>query len=200
MNISRMKLQDLLDLSYEDDLKNLTKKQFLALEKRLHKAATRRLEVIKKHGMSSEAFTRYVGLEMPKLSTQEDSRQSVQHKVAMLSNFLNAKTSSYSSLKKVYQEQERRIFGENWKEIGFKNEEQRTRFWAAYSEFRHQNPALVLGADTSNKVMQYIAQESFWRTSDFTAEDLDRIAKNILGIGGVDYRARTGREIPEFDL
>ena len=200
MNISKMKLQDLLDLSYEDDLNKLTKKQFLTMEKRLHKVVSRRLEVIQKHGMSSEAFTRYVGLEIPKLSTQADSRQSIQHKVAMLSNFLNAKTSSYSSLKKVYQEQERRIFGENWKKIGFKNEEQRTRFWTAYTEFKHQNPALMQGVDTSNKVLQYLGQLSFWRSREFNANDLDEIVTKMLGIGGVDYRARTGRDIPEFDI
>lgn len=197
MNISKMKLQDLLELTYEDDLSRLNKKQFLTLEKRLHKAAERRLGVIKSHGMTSQAFIRYVGFEMPKLSAPTDTRQSIQHKVAMLSNFLTAKSSTYTGLKKIYKEQEKRIFGNKH---GFDNEEQRTRFWSAYTEFKNQNPALIQGIDTSNKVLQYLGQLSFWRSREFNASDLDEIVTRVLGIGGVDYRARTGREIPEFDI
>lgn len=200
MNISKMKLQELLDLSYDDVLNKFTTKQFLTMEKRLHKVVEQRLKTIEKHGMTSEAFTRYVGLEIPKLSTKADSRQAIQHKVAMLSNFLNAKSSSYTELKKIYQEQEKRIFGDDWKKNGFQNEEQRTRFWSAYTEFKNQNPALMQGADTSNKVLQYLGQLSFWRSREFNASDLDEIVTRMLGIGGVDYRARAGREIPEFDF
>ena len=70
--------------------------------------------------------------------------------------------------------EERRIFKSK---VGFFedenfNEDMRIRFWSAYQEFMNQNPRFLYDSD---KVQQFLGRSSFWRTRDFTADDLDEL-------------------------
>lgn len=191
MQISKMKLADLVDLNNEEIL-SLNKKQRIAVERRLNKAAERRMKVIQSHGLESYAFNRYIGDSLPPVSSPADSTQSVHHKISVLQHFLTSKTSSYKGIKKVFKEEEIRIFGATQK--GFKNDDERKRFWSAYMEFERQNPALMYANGASTRLQQFLGRETFWREDGFTAEDLSRLAQNMTNTGEVDIRARAGRE------
>lgn len=191
MRLSKMKLADLISLNPEEMAK-LTRKQYFYLEKKLQSAVKRRLNVINKHGMTSHAFERYLGGEIPELSVQTATRQSLQHKTVKMQEFLKAKTSSYTGLKKIQKEEEKRIFGSN---DGFNTEDERRRFWSAYMEFKNQNPALMYGQGASTRLQQFLGRETFWRSRGYTADDLNNLVNSMLSTGGVDIRARAGREV-----
>lgn len=193
MQISKMKLNDLVNLNPED-MAHLTKRQYITLESRLRKAAERRLEVIDRHGATSYAAEKYFGGELPKPPTSRSSRQAIQHIAVSLQEFLKAKSSSYSGIKKIWREEEKRIFGRRG---GFKTEEARTRFWSTYMEFQTQNPALMYGQGASTRLQQFLGKETFWREKNFSADDINKLAEKMLNTGGVDIRARAGRE---FDI
>lgn len=190
MQISKMKLSELVNLE-ADEVRSLNKKQRITLEKRLHKAAERRMKVIKEHGMESAAFKHYVGSEFPSIAKPTDTAQSIHHKIAVFQNFLQSKTSSYSGIKKLWKEEEVRIFGKGIK--GFSSDDERKRFWAAYMEFELQNPSIMYPNGASTRLQQFLGRETFWRENGFTAEDLSRLANKMLNTGEVDIRARTGR-------
>ena len=173
---------------------HLTKKQYRALEKRLIKAAERRVKTIEKYGYRSYALDQYFGGELPSISPAKSSRQSLQHKTVALQEFLKAKSSSYTGIKKIWKEEEKRIFGNRG---GFSSEEERERFWKAFMEFKHQNPALMYGKGASTRLQQYLGRETFWREREFSAEDLNNLVNKMLNGGGVDIRGRAGRE---FDV
>ena len=186
-SLSKAPLKDLLSLSAED-IGRLTKAQSITLEKRYMKAAKGRLKSIEKQNLTSYAAEAYLGAEIPKASTKGSSIYSVKHKVTILKEFLNAKSSTVKGIKDIYRSEERRIFG-NGK--GFQNEDERKRFWQAYMEFMHQNPRFY---DQSARVQQFLGRESFWREKSFTAEDLTRIVNNLDSdiTRGVDIRADVG--------
>ena len=185
--IAKAPLKDLLSLSAAD-IGKLTKAQSLILEKRYMKAAAGRLKTIEKQKLTSYAAEAYLGAEIPKASTRASTIYSVKHKVTILKEFLNAKSSTAKGIKEIYKSEERRIFGH---EKGFKSEDERKRFWQAYMEFMHQNPRFY---DQSARVQQFLGRESFWREKSFTAEDLSRIVNNLDSniTGGVDIRADVG--------
>ena len=185
--IAKAPLKDLLSLSAAD-IGRLTKAQSLALEKRYMKAAAGRLKTIEKQKLTSYAAEAYLGAEIPKASTKASTIYSVKHKVTILKEFLNAKSSTAKGIKDIYKSEEQRIFGQG---KGFRSEEERKRFWQAYMEFMHQNPRFY---DQSARVQQFLGRESFWREKSFTAEDLSRIVNNMDNdiTGGVDIRADVG--------
>lgn len=193
MQISKMKLEDLVNLN-PDDMAHLSKKQYKTLERRLREAAERRLKVINKRGATSYAAEKYFGGDLPEAPTPTSSRQALQHKAVALQEFLKAKSSSYSGIRKIWKEEEKRIFGKN---NGFKTEEERTRFWNTFMEFQHQNPALMYGQGASTRLQQFLGKETFWRERNFSADDINRLVEKMLNTGGVDIRARAGRE---FDI
>lgn len=188
--IAKAALKDLLSLS-ASDIGRLTKAQTRALEKRYYKAAQQRLDTIYKQGLTSYAAEAYLGAERPELSKRGATIFSLKHKVTILKEFLNAKSSTAKGIKKIYKDEEVRIFGKN--RVGFQSEEERRRFWQAYMEFMHQNPRFY---DQSSRVQQFIGRESFWRDRSFSAEDLNRIVTNMDNdiTGGADIRADAGFE------
>lgn len=192
-SISRAKLSDLVNLNPET-LAKLTKKESRSLEKRLHKEVERRLKVIEKHGLSSYAADKYFGGDVPTLSSATTKRQGIQHNIVSMQTFLSSKSSSYTGIKQIWKDEEKRIFG---KEGGFKSEDERKRFWAAYTEFQHQNPALLYGQGASTRLQQFLGRETFWRQRGFTADDLENLYSKMMNFatGGVDIRARAGRDL-----
>ena len=186
--ISKAPLKDLLSLS-PSDIGKLTKAQTIALEKRYMKAATGRMKTIKKQGLTSYAAEAYLGAEIPKPSTNKSTIYSVKHKVTILKEFLNAKTSTAKGIKAIYKSEETRIFGDG---KGFQSEDERKRFWQAYMEFMHQNPRYY---DQSTRIQQFLGRETFWRKSSFTAGDLTKLLVEIQNDEmGVDIRADAGYE------
>ena len=186
--IAKAPLKDLLSLS-ASDIGKLSKSQTRALEKRYYKAAQSRLDTIYRKGLTSYAAEAYLGAERLELSKQTSTIYSIKHKATILKEFLNSKSSTAQGIKKIYKEEEARIFGRN--NVGFQSEEERKRFWQAYMEFMHQNPRFY---DQSARVQQFIGRESFWRDRSFNADDLNRIVNNMDHMGGVDIRADVGYE------
>ena len=188
--IAKASLKDLLSLS-ASDIGKLTKAQTRALEKRYYKAAQKRLDTIYRQGLTSYAAEAYLGAERPELSKRGATIYAVKHKATILKEFLNSQSSTAKGIKKIYKDEETRIFGKN--KVGFQSEEERRRFWQAYMEFMHQNPRFY---DQSSRVQQFIGRESFWRDRSFNAEDLNRIVANMDRdlTGGVDIRADVGYE------
>lgn len=188
--IAKATLKDLLSLS-ASDIGKLSKAQTKALEKRYYKAAQQRLDTIYRQGLTSYAAEAYLGAERPELSKRGASVYAVKHKATVLKEFLNAQSSTAKGIKKIYKDEEVRIFGKN--KVGFQSEEERRRFWQTYMEFMHQNPRFY---DQSSRVQQFIGRESFWRDRSFNADDLNRILINMDKdiTGGVDIRADVGYE------
>lgn len=186
--IAKAKLKDLLSLK-PSDIGKFSKSQSKALEKRLYAAAQRRLNTVYKQGLRSYAAEKYFGAERPSKPSGSSSIYALKHRVTVLKEFLNAKTSTAAGIKKVFKEEEIRIFGKNG--LGFQSEEERQRFWNAYMEFMHQNPRFY---DQSSRVQQFLGRESFWRNRTFTASDLNRIVTemDVDITGGVDIRADVG--------
>ena len=186
-SISRATLSDLVELTPED-IGKMSKRDTLTLERRLREAVVRRMKSIEKAGMHSFAYERYIGDELPEKATFSDSRQSIQHKVAVYHTFLEAKSSSVSGIRKVWKEQESRIFG---RKKGFTSEDQRKRFWSAYNEFIHQNPRFANRYD-STRVQQYLGEMSFWSDHSYTSEDLTSLLDKM--------DARKARRRGEFNI
>lgn len=189
--ISKAKLSDLVELSPETIAK-MTKAETLAVTKRLHAAAERRLKVIEKHGLTSYAENAYFQGSLPVLATKEASRQKIQHQMVQLQSFLGAKTSTYTGLKKVLKAEEERIFEGG---RGFTSDAQRERFWSAYMEFKRQSPTMF-AALGSTRIQQFIGQETFWRRRGFNSDDINNLVAKAMqfNTGGVDIRARAGRD------
>lgn len=186
--IAKAPLKDLLSLS-ASDIGKLSKREARSLEKRYFKAAQSRLDTIYKNKMTSYAAEAYLGAERPTMSTPKSTIYSVKHKVTILKEFLNSKSSTAAGIKKIYKSEEARIFGADG--MGFQTEDERKRFWQAYMEFMHQNPRFY---DQSSRVQQFLGRETFWRKKSFSAEDLDRIVRNMDAntTEGVDIRADVG--------
>ena len=188
--IAKASLKDLLSLS-ATEIGKLSRDQSVRLEKRLYKVAKTRLDTIYRHNISSYAAEAYFGDVYPDKPSKTASVQATKHRVTILKEFLNAQTSTYTGIKKVFKAEENRIFGK--KGDGFQDEDERKRFWNAYMEFMHQNPRFY---DQSARVQQFLGRESFWRNREFTASDLSRIVHNLDNdiTGGVDIRADAGYE------
>lgn len=176
-----VKVADILKMPTEEIAK-LTKEESISLERRLRQITKSRLKTFEKKGYTSPVYERIFGDELPKVSKRTSTRQSIQHKIAMYRSFFEGKTSTFSGLKKILNEQEKRIFGNN---DGFGDEESRKRFWRAYNEFMHQNPRFY---DESDKVQKQLADMSFWRNRSFNADDLMTLLNKVEQKGS-DFRA-----------
>ena len=184
---AKASLSDLLDLSAED-IGKLTKSQSIRLEKRLYKEAERRLKTIYSHGYRSMIAEYNFGDIHPQKPTEKATIYATKHRVTALKDFLENKRSTYTGLRKYYKEEEARIFGKSG--FSFNSEDERTRFWRAYDEFMHQNPAFY---DQSTRVQQAIGRTTFWRQHDFTADDLSNVLRELMKTdNGVDIRADVG--------
>lgn len=180
-------LSDLLSMSAAD-IGKLTKAQSIRLEKRLYKEANRRLKTIYSHGYRSMIAEYNFGGEYPTKPSQSASIYATKHRVTALKDFLENKRSTYTGLRQYYKKEEGRIFGKTGS--AFNSEDERVRFWRAYDEFMHQNPAFY---DQSTRVQQAIGRMTFWRKHDFTAENLSDILGELLKTdNGVDIRADIG--------
>lgn len=187
--LSRASLSDLLSLTAAD-IGKLNVKQSVQLEKRLYKAAEARLKTIYAHGYRSILAEYNFGAEHPTKPVEHPTVYATKHRVTALHDFLKNEKSTYTGLRKYYQKEELRIFKK--KGAGFKNEEERTRFWHAYEEFMHQNPSFLY---ESNRVQQFLGRETFWRSRDFNAADFNSLLVALQGEDTeVDIRADIGYE------
>ena len=187
-SIAKAPLSKLINLE-ASDINRLTKKDLLSLEKRYAKAATQRIERIKKNtGMPSYAADRYLGTQTPKVSSPRSTIQQLRHKVVKYQSFFEGKTSTVKGTKKVLAEEEKRIFDDR---KGFLNDKQRTRFWSAYMEFMNQNPIYI---DQSERVQEFLGRSTFWRRRSFNQADLNTILSKLENSEGVDIRADAGSQ------
>ena len=189
--IAKAPLKDLLSLSALD-IARLNKAQSRQLEKRYYKAAQGRLDTIYKKGLTSYAAERYLGDERPTLSTGASTIYSVKHKVTILKEFLNAKSSTSAGIRKIWSTETARISHLAGNKIEFDSEEERKRFWSAYQEFMHQNPRF---ADESERVQRFLGRATFWKEKSFTAQDLLNLVDALDGKKGVDIRADAGIDL-----
>ena len=189
---AKASLADLVSMTAAD-IGKLTRDQSVRLEKRLYKEVKKRLDVIYKHGFRSIIAEYNFGDMYPQKPTEKPTIYATKHRVTALHDFLNNDKSSYTGLKKFYAKEEMRVFGK--KGAGFKNEDQRTRFWRAYEEFMHQNPVYI---DQSTRVQQFLGRESFWRHRDFSMADFNELLTKLQTADmGVDIRADAGID---FDI
>ena len=187
--LSKVSIKQILSLEPEEFSK-LTAKESRTIEKRLRTTAQRRINTIAKHGKYSAAQERYIPNGLPEMSTDQSTRQLSQHNISVLREFLNAKSSTLTGIRKLTKETESRIFGKDSRGNPlrhFLNVDEEKRFWRAYTEFMHQNPSFIF---SSTRIQQFLAQETFWRTRDFTADDFDRLFNKVINDGArVDIRA-----------
>ena len=173
--ISKMSIKALLDLDW-DTIRQFDTKQSLSYEKRLRVVTEKRLKTIKKYKEYSGAAETYFGkVGIPEVSTSKSTRNEMQRKIATYKDFLESKTSSLTGLRKVRKEAEKRIFGTNKKgepKYKFTNLEEERRFWKAYEEFMHQNSIYF---NQSFRIQQFLGQETFWKTRDFTQSDFNSL-------------------------
>lgn len=187
---AKASLSDLISMTAED-IGKLTRDQSVRLEKRLYKETKKRLDTIYKHGFRSIIAEYNFGDAYPEKPSNKPSIYATKHRVTALHDFLSNDKSSYTGLKKFYAQEEIRVFGE--KGAGFKNEDQRTRFWHAYEEFMHQNPIFY---DQSTRVQQFLGRETFWRHRDFNSADFNSILTKMQNDEwGVDIRADAGIDL-----
>lgn len=189
---AKASVSELLSLTAED-IGKLTKAQSIRLEKRLYKVAQSRLDTIYKHGFRSIKAEYNFGDIRPSKPTDRATIYATKHRVTALKDFLEDDKSTYTGIRKFYAKEEMRIFGK--KGVGFKNEDERVRFWRAYEEFMHQNPIFY---DQSTRVQQFLGRETFWRHRDFDATDFNNILTKMQNDEwGVDIRADAGID---FDI
>lgn len=160
----------------EEQYNVLNQKEILGLTKRAYELAEKRVKAINKKGYESIALQRYFGGSLPSVPTSDTSIQQLRRKFASMQRFLKAKTSTAQGIKQYYESQAKRIFGPDSTET--LDPETAKRFWNAFNEFMHQNPIYI---EESDRVRQTIARMSFWYKSDFTAEDLSDILKEMEG-------------------
>ena len=188
--IKHAPLADLVNLN-DDELARLDKKEYQELNKRFRKAASRRLNSVKKTFYVSYAAEEYFGgQELPDLPPKNASRQKLQHSAISLKEFLKAETSTLKGIKNVLKREEARIFGVEQKDgtykkvnkdLGFKTENERKRFWSAYMEFFNQHPEEMIGARDSTRLQQFLGRESWWRWREFTADDISALVNKMRG-------------------
>ena len=188
--IKHAPLADLVNLN-DDELARLDKKESQELTKRFRKAASRRLNSVKKTFYVSYAAEEYFGgQELPDLPPKNASRQKLQHSAISLKEFLKAETSTLKGIKNVLKREEARIFGVEQKDgtykkvnkdLGFKTENERKRFRSAYMEFVNQHPEEMIGARDSTRLQQFLGRESWWRWREFTADDISALVNKMRG-------------------
>lgn len=198
--ISKASVRELLSAE-ASDIAKFTKKESISYEKRLRAVAERRINTIQKHGKYSPAQQAYLPKGLPSLTSESESRQLSQHNIALIKEFLEAKTSTLTGIRKQSKEVAARIFGADSKgnpRGSFTNRDEEERFWRAYEEFKHQNPVFAL---QSTRLQQFLGQETFWRTRDYTAQDFDTLLNRLMrNDATVDVRAAAALADYDFEV
>lgn len=184
------------------DLNKLNKKEAAQVLKSAIYQFKKTKESFEKAGISSPAMESYFGVDKAYLKINpDDTRGKYIHEIQRMMTFFRSKTSTVEGTQEYWDEQEKRIFGtvdENGVLQPKKNleinehltEEERKRFWSAYSEFMHQYK--TKGAE-SNRIQQAFAQAGFWRKRKYDAEDFRKILAMIneptkIGEPGQEFR------------
>ena len=164
---------ELINLSAES-LNKYNVKTLAAIERRLLKDFRRNYNSFKNSTFKPYALDAYFDGKIPKALGNKATRNSLLHRNVALQEYLRSESANLESTKSMIEREERRIFKSK---VGFFedenfNEDMRIRFWSAYQEFMNQNPRFLYDSD---KVQQFLGRSSFWRTRDFTADDLDEL-------------------------
>lgn len=199
--ISKVSVKTLLSASTED-IGHMTTKESEMYAKRLQKVVKSRLKTIEKYGKISQAAERYLpdgeAPEMPEFSGDlRKYRNKLQHNIAMMKTFLEAKSSTLTGIRQFEKETAQRIFGANTRGeplYKFSSTEEANRFWSAYHEFMHQYPVWENMRYGSERVQQFLGRMTFWRSRSYTAEDFGVLISNLINNdrGRFDIRAEAG--------
>ena len=175
--ISKLTLGEIVKADWAD-ISSLDEKLSRVFYNRLTKFAKPRVERIQKRGEYSKAYYYNIPQGIPK-TYSTSTRNEIQHNIKIVKGFLEHRTSTITGIKAERKETSARIFGVDKRgrpKYEFKNKEEERRFWSAYSEFIHQNPSWALQSD---KVQQFLAQETFWKTKDFSQSDFNTILASL---------------------
>lgn len=170
--IEKMQARDIMRLT-DDTLRRLSTDAYKALASRAVSLFNKRMAQIEKKGLGDYSFARerYVtGVDF----LRPLDRFSAARQVASLRNFFGAKTSTVAGIQKFLHAEESRLSDLAGTKIEFASEEERKRFWSAYTEFMHQHAEFdnVKGSD---RIQQYLAESTFWKTRGFNADDLNEV-------------------------
>lgn len=152
---------------------DLTAEQAKRVIKSGYYQAKKSKKEFKKEKIISPAFESYYGKEEKFTIPQSASVQELWHEVWKSLKFVQAKTSTLEGAKQYWKEQNKRIFGEDKKQM---SQKQSIRYWRAYNEFMHQHQEFM---DNSDKVQQVLGQMSFWRRRNYTADDLMEVLDKL---------------------
>lgn len=170
------------------DLNKLNKKEAARVLKSAIYQFKKTERSFKKAGITSPAMESYFGTEKEyRKINPEDTRGKYVHEIQRMMTFFRSKTSTVEGTKAYWEEQEKRIFGtvdengvlhpkQNLEIDEHLSEEERKRFWSAYSEFMHQHKSKD---SESNRIQQAFAQAGFWRKRKYDAEDFRKILAMI---------------------
>ena len=193
MAISKMSLKQIMDFTWED-ISKLNAKESRVYYNRLKKFAKQREARISKAGEYSSALENNLPRGIPAIK-RNSSRNEIQHNIASVRSFMESPTSTLTGIKTQRKVTSARIFGVDKKgrpKYTFSGVEEERRFWSAYHEFMNQNPTYLF---ESNRVRQFLAQETFWKTRDFTQGDLNSLLQNLASS---QWRKDWDQEMEDF--
>lgn len=189
--IQKMQARDIMRLT-DDTLRRLSTDAYKALATRAVSLFNKRMAQIEKKGLGEYSFARerYVtGVDF----LRPLDRFSAARQVASLRNFFGAKTSTAAGIQKFLRAEESRLSDLAGTKIEFASEEERKRFWSAYTEFMHQHAEFdnVKGSD---RIQQYLAESTFWKTRGFNADDLNEVLEKAQKESAKNVPVRTSRK------
>ncbi len=181
--INKMQARDIMRLQ-DDTLRRLSASAYKALASRATSLFNKRIAQIEKKGLGGYAFAQKYTSDID--FSSPTTRAAAARQVAALRNFFGAKTSTAAGIQKIIAKEEARLSDLAKTKIEFSSEDERKRFWSAYSEFMNQHPEYD-NRQGSDRVQQYLAESTFWKTRGFTADDLsdlltkaqERSARNV---------------------
>lgn len=187
--IQKMQARDIMRLS-DDTLRRLSTEAYKALASRAVSLFNKRIGQIEKKGLGDYSFARERYVTGIDFMTPLD-RWSAARQVASMRNFFGAKTSTAAGIQKFLKAEQARLSELAGTKIEFASEEERKRFWSAYTEFMHQH-AEYDNVKGSDRIQQYLAESTFWKTRGFTADDLNEVLEKAQerGLHDVTVRAR----------
>lgn len=188
--IKKMQARDISRLK-DETLRQLSKEAYEALATRAISLFNKRMAQIEKKGLSQYAFAQNKYIADIDLSSTP-SRASAARQVAAIRNFFGAKTSTAAGIQKMLSKEESRLSNLAQTKIEFASEEERKRFWSAYQEFMNQNPEYD-NMQGSDRVQQYLAESTFWKTRGFNADDLAEVLTKAKERGSRNVTVRSRR-------
>lgn len=159
------------------------------LLKSAYRQLNKNLREFEKSKIISPAFDRYYE-DMKRLKYSDTwSLYKRQHEFQKAVIALRAKTVTLEGAKNYWREVEQRIFGtidekgnlipkEKLERKEHLTPKQRERYWRAYTAFRKEN-SVDFNKYGSNKIQQFLAQESFWRSRKYRSEDFITILQKL---------------------